>query len=76
MVVGFEEAGEVFGGGEADLVRDGFDGEVRAVGEEVDGAVEAFVAEEFAEFATQVGFEDSGQVGAVHSDFLGEVGDG
>ena len=60
VVVGFEEAGEVFGGGEADLVGDGFDGEVGAVGEEVDGAVEAFVAEEVAEFAAQVGFEDSG----------------
>ncbi len=68
----FEEAGEVFGGGEAYEAGEVFDGELGAVGQDGGGAAHFFFVDVVAEFAVVFGFEHAGEVGAVDVEVAGD----
>ncbi len=69
--VGFEDFGEVFGGGEAEAVGDLFDGEGGVIAEEGGGAGHFFPVDELAGGAVVAGAKDAGEVAAVDAEVSG-----
>lgn len=74
--VGFEDPGEVFGGGETETVGNLFDGYVGVVAEEGGGAGHLFVVDESSQRAVVAGAEDAGEVAAVDAEMLGQGDNG